>query len=113
MCSGALLPKILMFSIPLLLSGILQLLFNAADIVVVGRFAGKEGFCPFWAALTITIYTSIPPLSPGSKPFMYYIKKEPGPFGPGSIEQSYVLEKSYLFSLLLWARRLFLTRTSA
>ena len=42
MCSGALLPKILMFSLPLLLSGILQLLFNAADIVVVGRFTGSE-----------------------------------------------------------------------
>lgn len=42
MCSGALLPKILMFSIPLLLSGILQLLFNAADIVVVGRYTGSE-----------------------------------------------------------------------
>lgn len=42
MCSGALLPKILMFSVPLLLSGILQLLFNAADIVVVGRYTGSE-----------------------------------------------------------------------
>ena len=37
MCSGPLLSKILVFSIPLMLSGILQLLFNAADIIVVGR----------------------------------------------------------------------------
>lgn len=35
MCSGSLLPKILLYSLPLMLSGILQLLFNAADIVVV------------------------------------------------------------------------------
>lgn len=42
MCNGPLLGKILIFSIPLMLSGILQLLFNAADIVVVGRFAGNE-----------------------------------------------------------------------
>lgn len=42
MCSGALLPKILLYALPLMLSGILQLLFNAADIVVVGRFAGND-----------------------------------------------------------------------
>lgn len=42
MCNGPLLGKILLFTIPLMLSGILQLLFNAADIVVVGRFAGNE-----------------------------------------------------------------------
>ena len=42
MCNGPLLWKILLFSVPLMLSGILQLLFNAADIVVVGQFAGNE-----------------------------------------------------------------------
>ena len=42
MCSGSLLPKILLFSLPLMASGILQLLFNAADIVVVGRYTGNE-----------------------------------------------------------------------
>ncbi len=42
MCSGPILSKILAFALPLMLSGILQLLFNAADIVVVGRFAGSE-----------------------------------------------------------------------
>ena len=40
MTTGALLPKILVFSGPLILTGILQLLYNAADVVVVGRFAG-------------------------------------------------------------------------
>lgn len=42
MTSGALLPKILKFSFPLMLSSLLQLLFNAADIIVVGKFAGHE-----------------------------------------------------------------------
>jgi len=41
MCNGPLFGKILTFSIPLILSGILQLLFNAADMVVAGRFAGS------------------------------------------------------------------------
>ena len=34
--------KILVFTFPLMLSGVLQLLFNAADIVVVGRFSGAH-----------------------------------------------------------------------
>ena len=42
MTQGTLLPKVLVFSLPLIASGILQLLFNAADMVVVGRWAGKE-----------------------------------------------------------------------
>ena len=42
MCHGPLLGKILRFAIPLMLSGILQLLFNAADIVVVGQFTGSD-----------------------------------------------------------------------
>lgn len=42
MCNGPLLGKIIIYYIPLMLSGILQLLFNAADIVVVGQFAGDE-----------------------------------------------------------------------
>lgn len=41
MCSGPLLKKVLQFALPLMATGILQLLYNAADIIVVGRFAGK------------------------------------------------------------------------
>lgn len=40
MTSGPLLGKILTFSFPLMCSGVLQLLFNAADIIVVGRYTG-------------------------------------------------------------------------
>ena len=42
MCNGPLFGKILLFTIPVMLSGILQLLFNAADIIVVGRYAGSD-----------------------------------------------------------------------
>lgn len=42
MCNGPILKKMLMFALPLMCSSILQLLFNAADIVVVGRFGGEN-----------------------------------------------------------------------
>lgn len=42
MCNGPILSKMLMFAVPLMLSSILQLLFNAADVVVVGKFAGDN-----------------------------------------------------------------------
>ena len=42
MTEGPLLSKVLFFALPIMLSGILQLLFNAADTFVVGRFAGNE-----------------------------------------------------------------------
>lgn len=42
MCNGPILGKLLTFAVPLMLSGMLQLLFNAADVVMVGRFAGNN-----------------------------------------------------------------------
>lgn len=42
MTVGRLLPKLIQFAVPVMLSGILQLAFNAADLIVVGRFAGDE-----------------------------------------------------------------------
>ena len=42
MTHGPLLGKIVRFAIPLAISGILQLLFNAADIIVVGQFVGPQ-----------------------------------------------------------------------
>lgn len=42
MCSGSIFKKLLFFCIPLMFSSVLQLLFNAADVIVVGRFAGDE-----------------------------------------------------------------------
>lgn len=54
MCNGPLLGKILIFYIPLMLSGILQLLFNAADIAVVGRFAGNESLAAVGSTSSLT-----------------------------------------------------------
>lgn len=42
MTSGSVLKKMLLFSLPLMASGVLQLLFNAVDIIVVGQFAGDN-----------------------------------------------------------------------
>ena len=41
MTHGPLFGKLIIFTIPIILSGVLQLLFNAADVIVVGRFAGE------------------------------------------------------------------------
>lgn len=42
MIHGPLTKKIFLFTLPVMLSGVLQLLFNAADIIVVGRFSGSN-----------------------------------------------------------------------
>ncbi len=42
MCNGPLFSKILIFALPIMAMNMLQLLFNAADMVVVGRFSGSE-----------------------------------------------------------------------
>ena len=54
MCSGPLFGKILLFTLPLMLSGILQLFFNAADVVVVGRFAGNEALAAVGSTGSLT-----------------------------------------------------------
>ncbi len=54
MCTGPLLGKILQFYVPLMLSGILQLTFNAADVVVVGRFAGNEALAAVGSTGSVT-----------------------------------------------------------
>lgn len=42
MVNGTIMNKMVSFALPLMLSGILQLLFNAVDIIVVGRFSGSQ-----------------------------------------------------------------------
>lgn len=54
MCNGPLFGKIMVFTLPLMLSGILQLLFNAADVVVVGRFAGNEALAAVGSTGSLT-----------------------------------------------------------
>ena len=55
MCNGPLLGKILLFSLPLMLSGMLQLLFNAADIIVVGRFVGDSALAAVGSAEDVVV----------------------------------------------------------
>lgn len=42
LCEGSILQKMLRFAFPLMLSSMLQLMFNAADVIVVGRYAGDN-----------------------------------------------------------------------
>ena len=42
MCNGTIMDKLISFSVPLMLSGILQLMLNAVDISIVGRIAGSQ-----------------------------------------------------------------------
>ena len=42
MTNGPLAGKIILFSLPLIASGMLQLLFNAADVIVVGQYVGSD-----------------------------------------------------------------------
>lgn len=57
MCHGPLLGKLFIFALPLMGSGILELMFNAADIIVVGRFTGAEALAAVGA--TSTLITSL------------------------------------------------------
>ena len=53
MTRGPLLGKILLFSLPLMASNVLQLLFNAADVVVVGRFAGHASLAAVGSTVSV------------------------------------------------------------
>ena len=48
MCNGTIMDKLISFSLPLMLSGILQLMFNAVDIIVIGRFSGSQSLESHW-----------------------------------------------------------------
>ena len=42
MCNGSIMDKLISFALPLMLSGLLQLMFNAVDIIVVGHFSSSQ-----------------------------------------------------------------------
>ena len=42
MCNGTIMDKLISFALPLMISGMLQIMFNAVDIIVVGRFTGSQ-----------------------------------------------------------------------
>ncbi len=53
MTHGSIMPKLIQFFLPLMFSGILQLLFNAVDLVVVGRFAGSDALAAVGATTAL------------------------------------------------------------
>lgn len=53
MTEGRILPRLLAFAIPLFLTGLLQILYNAADTMVVGRFAGAESMAAIGATTSL------------------------------------------------------------
>lgn len=64
MCSGPLFSKILIFALPIMAMNILQLLFNAADMVVVGRYSGSEALAAVGATgslinLIVTLFMGL------------------------------------------------------
>lgn len=60
MCNGSIMDKLISFSLPLMLSSILQLLFNAVDIIVVGRFSGSQALAAVGSTTAlINIFTNL------------------------------------------------------
>ena len=60
MTEGPLLKKIILYTLPIILTGILQLLFNAADLVVVGRFGSDTSVAAVGATGSIiTLITNL------------------------------------------------------
>ena len=60
MCNGTLMDKLISFAIPLMLSGILQRMFNAVDIIVVGRFSGSQSLAAVGSTTAlINVFTNL------------------------------------------------------
>ena len=60
MCNGTIMDKLISFSLPLMLSGILQLMFNAVDIIVVGRFSGSQALAAVGSTTAlINVFTNL------------------------------------------------------
>ncbi len=53
MCNGPLFQNVIAYTIPIILTSILQLLFNAADLVVVGQFCGSNSVAAVGATSSI------------------------------------------------------------
>mgnify|MGYP003303991432 CR=1 FL=1 len=54
MLNGSLFKNVIAYTIPIILTGLLQLLFNAADLVIVGRFCGSISVAAVGATGSIT-----------------------------------------------------------
>lgn len=60
MCNGSIMDKLISFALPLMLSSILQLMFNAVDIIVVGRYTGSQALAAVGSTTSlISIFTNL------------------------------------------------------
>ena len=60
MCNGSIMDKLISFSLPLMLTSILQLMFNAVDIIVVGHYTGSEALAAVGSTTAlINIFTNL------------------------------------------------------
>lgn len=60
MCNGTIMDKLISFALPLMVSGILQLMFNAVDIIVVGRFSGSQALAAVGSTTAlINVFTNL------------------------------------------------------
>ena len=60
MTNGSIMDKLVSFSLPLMVTSILQLMFNAVDIIVVGRFSGSDALAAVGATTAlINIFTNL------------------------------------------------------
>lgn len=60
MCNGSIMDKLISFALPLMLSGVLQLMFNAVDIIVVGRFSGSQALAAVGSTTAlIAVFTNL------------------------------------------------------
>ena len=60
MCNGSIMDKLISFSLPLMLTSILQLMFNAVDIIVVGRFDSSSALAAVGSTTSlIHIFTNL------------------------------------------------------
>ncbi len=60
MCNGTLMDKLILFAVPLMISSVLQLMFNAVDIIVVGQYSGSQSLAAVGSTTAlINIFTNL------------------------------------------------------
>ena len=60
MCNGTIMDKLISFALPLMVSGILQLKFNAVDLIVVGHFSGQQALAAVGSTTAlINVFTNL------------------------------------------------------
>ncbi len=94
---GSVFKNMWLFAFPIMLTGLLQLLYNAADIVVVGRYAGENSLAAVGATTSITnlLINLFVGLSVGTNVLVAQFK------GQGTAEGSKLVKKCVHTSMLV------------